>query len=484
MKRLHLSIFFQFILLLKPMLYAQSALENTIQALANDPIMQRGFLGVCVADAATGQMLASHHAQASLIPASNMKIVTTAAGLGILGKDYRFKTLLQYDGSIKDGVLTGNIFIKGFGDPTLGSATPFDTVRSFTGILDAFALEIKKLGIQKIVGKVIGDATAFKSNLAEPTWLYEDLAADYGAGASGLNLHDNLYYVRFYTATDKPSILSVTPEIPYLQISNESISEAASPEDANLYGMPYSNQIYVRGSFSNHSIDATLNGAIPDPAYFAAWQLHRRLKWLNVEITDSVANAVNVKLDTSVQRTTFYTHFSPTLGQIVRPTNLESINLYCEAITKAIAYEKTGIGTSRKGIELILEFWKNKGIDIGSLFMMDGSGLSPRNGISPLQLVTILRSIKQDSVIFPTFFESLPEPGKSGTMRNMMKKTEAIGRLRAKSGTLTRVKCYSGYVTTISGKELVFSAMTNNFSGSQRDIRKKLEELMLAICRH
>jgi D-alanyl-D-alanine carboxypeptidase/D-alanyl-D-alanine-endopeptidase (penicillin-binding protein 4) len=292
--------------------------------------------------------------------------------------------------------------------------------------------------------------------------------------------------VRLYPALTeniKPSILSITPDIPNLQLFNDAVSKLKTDDDPYLVGMPYVNQIYLKGGVSMGSNDLTLKGAMPDPPYFAAWQLHRRLKWMNIEITDSVANQLQLKIDTSIKRTVFYTHYSPTLGKIVVPTNQESINLYCEAMMKAIAFEKTGFGSTENGIKLILQCWRDKGIDIDGLWMMDGSGLSPRNGITPLQLVTILRTIKKDSLNFPIFFESLPRPGESGTMRNMMKKTEAVGRLRAKSGTLTRVKCYSGYATTLSGKQVVFSAMTNNFTGTQREIRKKLEQLMLEICR-
>jgi D-alanyl-D-alanine carboxypeptidase/D-alanyl-D-alanine-endopeptidase (penicillin-binding protein 4) len=481
-----LFVLLNFISFLFSMLYAQSALENTIQSFAKDPIIRHGQLGICIADAETGQLIASHNAQMTLMPASNMKIITTAAALQILGSNYRFKTELQYDGAIKDSILTGNVYIKGYGDPTLGSPEMMDSVLSFSSILDAFALKIKALGIKKIVGKIVGDGTAFSPDMAEPTWLYEDVANYYGAGANGLNLHENLFYLRLYPAMAenmKPSILSITPDVPHLQCFNGANTQLKAEEEPYLVGIPYVNQIYLKGNVSMGSSDLTLKGALPDPPYFAAWQLHRRLKWMNVEITDSVANQLQVQIDTAVRRNVFYTHYSPTLAKIVVPANQESINLYCEAMMKTIAFEKMGFGSTEKGIKIILQFWRDKGIDTEGLLMMDGSGLSPRNGITPLQLVTILRTIQKDSLIFPTFFESLPRPGESGTMRHMMKKTEAIGRLRAKSGTLTRVKCYSGYVSTLSGKQVVFSAMANNFTGSQREIRKKLEQLMLEICK-
>ncbi len=480
------SFLFNIVSILFSTLYAQSMLENTIQQFANDPIIRHGQLGICVADAETGQLIASHNAQMSLMPASNMKIITTGAALSILGKNYRFKTQLQYDGTLKDSVLTGNIYIKGFGDPTLGSPEMMDSVWSLTTVLDSFALKIKGLGIKKIIGKIIGDGTAFAPDTAEPTWLYEDIANYYGAGANGLNLHENLFYLRLFpamTENAKPSILSITPDVVGLQVTNDAISKPKAPEEPYLYGMPYSNQIFIKGIVPMDYKDLTIKGALPDPPYFAAWQLHRRLKWLNVEMTDSVANQLQQKIDTTIKRTVFYTHYSPILAKIVIPANQESINLYCEAMMKIIAFEKTGLGTTEMGTKIILDFWREKGIDIDGLLMMDGSGLSPRDGITPLQLVTILRTIQKDTLVFPTFFESLPRAGESGTMRNMLKKTEAVGRVRAKSGTLTRVKCYSGYVTTLSGRQLVFSLMTNNFTGTQREIRKKLEQLMIEMCR-
>ena len=179
------------LLVITPSVCAQKfTIDNAIQRIIKDTVLRAGQAGICVMDARTGEMLGSYNANMSLIPASNMKIVTTAAGLKILGSDFTYKTDLQYDGYIKDSVLSGNIIIKGYGDPTLGSSM-MDSILSMQVVLDSIVFKIKELGINKINGKIIGDGTAFEKNTATPTWLWEDLGNYYGAGPSGLNLNEN-----------------------------------------------------------------------------------------------------------------------------------------------------------------------------------------------------------------------------------------------------------------------------------------------------
>lgn len=461
--------------------------NDAVQRLANDFALRHGQVGVIVVDVATGQTLASQNPTMSLIPASNMKIVSTAAGLGILGADYQFQTELQYDGTIRDSVLYGNLFIKGSGDPTLASPL-MDSVPSMNIVLDSFTNEIRRLGIKRIVGKIVGDGTAFEPQTAVPTWLWEDLGNAYGSGPSGLNFHENLYDLTFQQnqeAGTHPSVFSTVPYIPDFQLINEVKSKTGGSDDAYIYATPYGSSGYVRGTIPTGTGKFTINGALPDPPLFAAWHLRKNLMEHGIEVTDSATTqlVLEQRVTPFVMRKTFFTWRSPKLSDIVIKANHESVNLYCEAIVRAIGLKQSGMGSNEEGTKSILRFWQSKGMDTEGVFMQDGSGLSPRNGITPLQLATMLRSVALDSVWFKAFYSSLPEPAKVGTMKNMFKNTPSVyGRLRAKSGTITRVKSYSGYVTTIDGRLLAFSAICNNFTCSQRDIRKKLEQFMVEIC--
>ena len=471
---------------------SDTALPNTyyrqaVERLANDAALAHGQVGIAVLDVKTGQVLAAQNPTVSLIPASNMKIVSTAAGLGILGNDFQFRTELQYDGTIRDSVLFGNIIIKGYGDPTLASPL-MDGVPSISVVLDSFTNEIHRLGIKNIVGKIVGDGTAYENSTAVPTWLWEDLGNAYGSGPSGLNFHENLYELTFQQNQNMgthPSVNSVIPYIPDFQLINEVKSIVGGGDNAYIYAVPNSPTGFIRGTIPIGKALFKIKGSIPDPPLFAAWHLRKNLIKHGISVSDSATTQMVLEQQgkASTFRTTFFTWLSPKLSEIVNQANHESVNLYCEAILRAVALKQTGIGSNDEGIKSVIRFWETKGINTEGLFMQDGSGLSPRNGITPLQLASMLRTVALDSLMFSPFYQSLPEAGGSGTLKGMFKDTPSVnGRLRAKSGTITRVKSYSGYVTTLDGQLLAFSAICNNFTCTQRDIRKKLEQFMVEIC--
>lgn len=461
----------------------KAILLSAVQKLGNDSALQHGQTSIVVMDPQTGEVLAAHHPKMSVIPASNMKIVTTAAALGILGADYRFKTELQHDGIIRDSILYGNVFIKGYGDPTLASPL-CDSIPTMAMVLDSFSLIIKQLGIKKIVGKIVGDGSAFEPMTAVPTWLWEDLGNYYGVGPSGLNFHENLYELNFLqnpSVGSTPSVLGTSPQVPDFQLINNVRSAKGGGDDSYIYSTPYASVGSVAGHIPAGDKTFTVSGAMPDPPYFAAWHLRNTLITKGLEVTDSATTQLKMELMSEMMkpRQTFFTWQSPTLATIVKRTNLESVNLYCEAFVRAIGLQKAGIGSNDVGIAEIMRFWQSKGVNTEGCFMQDGSGLSPRNGITALQLAAILQVVAKDSVLFAPFYASLPEAGKTGTMKGMFKNNLAAQqRIRAKSGTITRVKSYSGYVTTSEGKLLIFSAVCNNFTCSQRDIRLKLERFM------
>jgi D-alanyl-D-alanine carboxypeptidase/D-alanyl-D-alanine-endopeptidase (penicillin-binding protein 4) len=172
---------------------------------------------------------------------------------------------------------------------------------------------------------------------------------------------------------------------------------------------------------------------------------------------------------------------SPPLKTIVKRANHESINLYCEAMLRTVAQQATGSGEPEKGTEYITNLWKGRGIDMTGFSMEDGSGLSARSAVTTRQMASILRMAAVDNTIFPAFYESLPRAGESGTIKNMFKNTKGIGRIRAKSGSMTRVRSYTGYVTTVKGRQASFSIIVNNYTCSGPEMRKKMERLMLEM---
>lgn len=470
-------------------LTAQSSLQQTINAVAQRDEFKHGTLGVAVLDIESGELLAGYNLEHTLIPASSLKTVTTATALSLLGPNYQFPTELQYDGSISsDGTLNGNLFIKGSGDPTLGSGVMDDTP-DLEELVEEFTAAIKKAGIRRITGKIVGDASAFTTATIGDGWEYTDLGNYYGAGAWGLNIHENLFYLNFQqtsTLGDTPRIIGTTPTIPNLLFINEVTSAGANTGDnAYIYGGPYDYTRFVRGTIPVGKAKFTIKGSIPDPPFFAAHYLMQYLERHGVATSKQATTSLEFRRtgEQREKRKTFYTHYSPPLKEIAKRTNYESVNFYAESLLRAIGVAHKKRGSDTAGLEAIEAFWKGKGVDWSGVFLEDGSGLSGRNGITAFHLAKMMQLIAQEEAVFPAFYDSLPIAGVSGTVRYMLRGTAAVGRIRAKSGTLRRVRSYTGYARTRSGKLLAFCIMANNFTSSASDMRDQLEKIMVAMCR-
>jgi D-alanyl-D-alanine carboxypeptidase/D-alanyl-D-alanine-endopeptidase (penicillin-binding protein 4) len=471
-----------------------TALKTSIEQLANDPAMSAGQLGVCVMDTKTGEIFTSYNSGKAMIPASTIKTVTTASALAILGENYRFKTTLEYDGTIVSGVLKGNLYLKGTGDPMLGSdevkADEAPKVADMETFLNTLVSEIRKSGITKIDGKIVGDDSFFGSTALQPaTWQWNDLGNYYGAGPSALNFHENLYELYFNRTNTVGSLTSVdriSPKLPYLTFQNEvTIGEKGSSDDAYIFGAPNTYDRYIRGTIPPGTADFKIKGSIPNPAYFAAYSLMEKLENSGIS-TKKIATTELEKIregkKSTAERTVIYTHQSPTVKEIIARANEKSNNLYCEALLKAMGQKAKGIGSTEKGVAAVLEFWEGRGFDTETFFMEDGSGLSARNAVSAFSMSSLMGKVARDENLFPSFYNSLAVGGKSGTVRYLFRNNKAVGsRLRVKSGSIRRVRAYCGYAKTPSGKIVSFSIMANNFSGSSTLIRQRMETIMLAI---
>ncbi len=464
---------------------AQLSLQRIVDDWSNSDYLKHASAGISIVDANTGESVAEWESQRSLIPASNLKLVTTASALAILGPDYRFTTTLAYDGFIDgQGVLQGNIFIIGDGDPCLGSPD-MAGVTSLPDFLDRMRAAIQQAGIRQVAGRVIGDDRIYSSLASGTHWQWLDLGNYYGCGAFGLNLHDNLYYLRFDQQTQlgtTPPVAKVEPAIPGLQFHNEVTSAGrGSGDNAYIYGSPYSYQRFLRGTIPVGSGYFTIKGAIPDPALFAAQQLTNSLDAIGILCMRPPASARHLQ-QVPEPGTVIYRHDSPSLAEIVRETNMESVNLYAEVLLRAIGLQQQGEGSASAGLEAIETYWGTKGIDFRGAQLYDGSGLSPRNALPARLFTDLMVAIQADSRVREAFMASLPLAGRSGSLRNYFKGTPAENNLCAKSGYIERVRAYTGYASTQSGRLLAFSMMINNYQGGAGQARRKLFELMEALC--
>lgn len=458
-------------------------LLDQIQA---SPSVRFGTLAVSVKRARDGQCLVGYQSGRSLATASTLKLITTATALAVLGPDYTYTTTLEYDGTIRDSVLTGNLYVRGSGDPTLGSGRFADYADAPT-LLATWSAAVRGAGIKLIQGSVVGDGSIYTGQPTPDTWPWGDLGNYYGAGLYGLNINENLYRIFFRpgkTVGNPALVLRTEPPLPYLTFANRVTTDAANTGDqVNIYTAPFSAQPDLTGQVPAGVNEFLVKGALPNPAYTVAFALNDRLVRDSITVSSpSVAYHLGNGPKTTLKRTKLLDAKSPLLTDIVRQTNFQSINLYAEGLlrTTALSLNKT-VRSFNESVKAIEQYWRGKGINLDGFRPKDGSGLSTTGAVTADNMTGILAAMTTEKAFAP-FYESIPVVGQSGTVRNLARNTPAAGNVRAKSGSIEGVRAYAGYFTASNGDLMCFSVMINRFTpGQTRVVVGQLEKILAAL---
>ena len=483
----HITLLILFICLIAAVQaqHKTNSIDVAISALAKDFSLKNASISFVVKDLDSSVIISEYNPNLSLPSASTMKVVTTAAALDILGSYLKFETKIMYDGYIdSNNVLQGNIYIKGGGDPTLGSKYFKEKYGLF---LSSWVGQIGKLGIDSIAGGVIGDASLFSDEYVASTWSWGDIGNYYGAGVSGLTIYDNTVEFQFSSgpsAHDSTFVDCFYPYTPDLIIDNKVKASDTKKDLAYIYGGPNNPTRTVTGTIPKGQVGYMVKGSTHEPAYVTAFELESALWEYGISVGGNATTIRRMKSSGNYfesERKAIFITKSPTVGQIVYWTNLISNNLYAEHLLKHIGVKKYGDGSVFSSTLAVTKYWSSKGIDMTGFYMNDGSGLSRSNAITASQLVEILAYMKLKSKYSKSFLSSLPVAGKTGTLRSIGKKTKIAGNLKAKSGTMTRIKSYAGYVKSASGRNLAFAIVINNHNCTSFQIKKKLEIVMVAL---
>jgi D-alanyl-D-alanine carboxypeptidase/D-alanyl-D-alanine-endopeptidase (penicillin-binding protein 4) len=449
-----------------------------INRLLNDPSMLHASVSISIIDTGTGKVIPGYDSQRNLVPASIMKLITTAAALELLGPEYTFTTTIGYSGTIDNTTKTlkGDLIIKGGGDPCLGSEY-FD---SFYGdFISKWSSEIRQMGIDKIEGSIISDDSFYDYEPVPSKWLWEDMGNYYGAGTYGLSIFDNYYSVHFRTskAGSKPEITAINPTFAKKKISNFLVS-GDTRDEGYLFAAPYGDNTWVSGTIPENRNDFILKGSISDPPLLAAKLLHEKLMSSGVVISGEPSTRRLLNEPDNYEVKTITETISPHLHEIINVLNHESINLYAESLTKHMGLVYKNEGSTESGIAVIKEFLNHAGIDTEGIKIVDGSGLSPVNYINASELAKLLLYMKKNSKYFKNYLESFPEAGKPGTLNSYFTDPFFKNRLRLKTGSMTGVRSFAGYVTANSGKEMIITIIVNNYSGSSEKVISCIEEII------
>ena len=465
-----------------------NAFDTALTRFATSDPMKHGSWGICVVDVSTGRIYRGVNEHLSLIPASTLKPFTSAAALSTFGKDHRFKTEIAISGTVDtSGVLHGNLYIIGGGDPTLGAAR-FGSEVNLDSLFMKILFALQETGVKTIHGSIIGDPSFFGKMPVITSWQYEDIGNYYGAVSAGLSVYENSISFVFEPGRkvgDPAAVLRYRPDAPYLEVINEvTTGPRGSGDKVYIYGAPFSNFRWLTGTVPAGVKEFTVSGTLPDPAYHAAFALHEFLVTGGISILKQPTTTLRMEwmdVKDSLPRNTIITHLSPRLIEIVNIINFRSNNMYAEMLVKNLGRYRYGEGTTEAGMKAVLDFWQKRGLDLSGLNLKDGSGLSRKNNITANVIANALAIYSADPA-FGEFRATFPLAGETGNVAGRFKRGAARGNLMAKSGTLEKVKGFCGYATTASGRTISYSLLVNNYSGSHNELMKEIEILLTRMC--
>jgi D-alanyl-D-alanine carboxypeptidase/D-alanyl-D-alanine-endopeptidase (penicillin-binding protein 4) len=474
-------IFLLFIQLSAFSSFSQSSLELVKNEIVEDSYLKNASIGIQVIDLATGKVLVQNQEKTSLSPASTTKLFATASAFEMIGANYQPKTRIYYQGELSfTGILTGDIWIRGGGDAALGSRYYTDNESEF---LNRWADTLYKLGLRKVQGSVIGDGSEFGYTGAPDGWTWGDMGNYYGAGPAGLSIYDNMlkYYFKVNSVLGAvPVLVKTFPEVEGFQFYNYISGSKANGDNSYIYGAPYSLDRFGTGYLQMNS-SITVKGSIPDPELQFAFELMKALKKRGIEVSELPKGARSLNLIAAWKRYStkhqlVYTNVGSSVSSIANWTNQKSVNFFAEQLICLVGYNKNGDGSTDNGLRQMNQYWNTR-INTTGLYLKDGSGLSRSNGISAEHFCGLLNFMNQ-SKNKDVFRATLPVAGISGTLSDVCRNQAGQGRVFAKSGTMSRIKSYAGYVDTKSGKKLAFAIIFNNYNCSNTYLMKKIEKFM------
>lgn len=458
-----------------------------VKWLLQAPYMRGASFSLVVKDVQEGRTVYSYDTDRLQSPASVLKTVATATVLEILGEDYRYPTTLEYDGILENGTLEGNLYIKGSGDPSLGSSHFALGQNKF---LSTWIAALQKAGIKHITGSVISDESIFDTEGVSIKWLREDMGNYYAPGSYGISIFDNMYKLSLQTgaAGTRPVLKGTEPDIPFIRFKNYLKAAPVSSDSAYIIGAPLDDVRYLYGVLPANREAYVLKGDIPDPALYLARYLTDQLQQKGIRV-DGSPSCYRIEVEENRwkkgERKEIVTTYSPTLREIASVCNHVSHNLYADALVKTVGLQykprrNEMISSFGRGVQVVKEYWEKKGLDVFPLRMNDGSGLAPADKVSAGFMGELLVYMATESAVSDAFIASLPQAGIEGSVRNFLKGSKLQGKAHLKSGGITGVRSYAGYITK-DGKTYAVAVFSNNYSCPMSRMTRALEKLLLQL---
>jgi serine-type D-Ala-D-Ala carboxypeptidase/endopeptidase (penicillin-binding protein 4) len=448
----------------------------------------KGEWGLLIVDGESSETLFEQNADKYFIPASNLKLFTTALALAKLGPEYRFRTTLETRGTVSsEGNLTGDLVLVGRGDPNLSNRKfPYELKEEFDGppekTLAALADSLAAKGFKEISGDIIGDDSYFPRERYPNGWEIDDMVWEFGAAISALAVDDNTVTLTLTPGEQAGSPVegSLAPGTPDFTVENDVVTSAAEVKaDLTLTREPGASLVVVKGSLPAKSAPRKLLLAIEEPALQAATTLKRLLEERGIKIA-GVAKARHAAEGDFADPAVLAEHLSVPLGDAVKLINKISQNLHTEMLLRTVARQNGVWAKPDELMKVAADFYAAAGIAPDEVIQTDASGLSRHDLVTPRAIVTLL-TFAQKQPWFPAYYASLPVAGQDGTLEDRMKNTPAAGRIHAKTGSVEHVRTLSGFAETLNGRRLIFSFLSNNQGGKGHEAADALTALSVAM---
>jgi D-alanyl-D-alanine carboxypeptidase/D-alanyl-D-alanine-endopeptidase (penicillin-binding protein 4) len=450
------------------------ALRRDLEAVFAAPIMAHAQWAVVVRSLTTGELLYQRHADKLMVPASNMKIVTLAAAARFIGWDARFTTTLETSAALEEGVLRGDLYVRGGGDPTINT-------RDGRGeaVFADWAAALTAAGIRQIDGRIIGDDNLFDDEGLGAGWAWDYLEADYAAPVGALQYNENAVALTVLPAkaAGEPAVVSLGPGSGLTIASRATTAAAGTPETIQLRRRLNAPVLEVTGTVPLAPSEPLpeqpirtvgRSVAVVNPTAYFVQSLRDALIARGIGVTGEAVDIDDVPPAAGTahgeQRRVVAKSESRPLRDIAAVTMKASQNLYAETLLKATGHAASGGGTAQAGRNAVLQMLREWALDERSLVMLDGSGLSRYDYVTANLIAALLDRLYSDPRHRDAFTASLAIAGKDGTVLNRMRRTRAEGNARVKTGSISNMRSLSGYVQTRDGEPLAFAILANDFT--------------------
>jgi D-alanyl-D-alanine carboxypeptidase/D-alanyl-D-alanine-endopeptidase (penicillin-binding protein 4) len=475
------------------------AIDRLIES---SPAARGAFWGIQVTDLETGRTIYQLNRDRLFVPASNIKLFTTALALMRLGPQFTFETRVTADRPPDaDGCIRGALRLVGGGDPNLSArAVPYQPEPARAAPAPGYALaalaelagQIAAKGVKCIDGDIVGDDTWYVWEPYAEDWSIDDPTYEYGAAVSAIAINDNALTVSVSPGAREgdPAALTLEPAVEYYAIDNRirtvAAGGAAGERPIHVHRASGSLELELSGTISLGAPDRLLALGIEDPAKYAALALRQLLEERGIPVNGGAVarhllpgDGADARVEAS-DGFVLARHVSAPLVEDLRIIDKASQNLHAEMALRAVGRVRRGVGSRAAGLEELRAFLTEAGVGDTSYNIEDGSGLSRPNLVTPAAVVKLLRYMYNSSSR-DAWISFLPVGGRDGTLALRFDDTPAAGRIHAKTGTMAHVDALSGYIQRRDGSWVAFSILVNNSNQSAAAVRAVMDKICILI---